>query len=78
MISGCKYARDEIGKPVMICVSLDAYSEDEEDRKYHLMVKKAFENERFPVYSTLSASIKALFNLYRCAEQLSKNSIRIG
>jgi acetyltransferase len=79
MISGCQYARDEIGKPVMICVSLDAYSEDEEDRKYHLMVKKAFENERFPVYSTLNASIKALFNLYRCAEQLCKEQhIRVG
>ena len=65
MVNGCQYARDEIGKPVMICVSLDAYSEDEEDRRYHLMVKKAFESKRFPVYSSLNASIKALFNLHK-------------
>ena len=65
MISGCQCVRDEIGKPVIICVSLDAYSEDEEDRRYHLMVKKAFENYQFPVYSSLDASIKALYSLYR-------------
>ncbi|MDZ7375057.1 MAG: CoA-binding protein [candidate division KSB1 bacterium] len=69
MISGCRYARDEMCKPVMVCVSLDAYSEDEEDRRYHLLVKKAFESERFPVYPTLNASIKALLNLYRYSKQ---------
>ena len=67
--NGCEYARDEIGKPVMICVSLDAYSEDEEDRRYHLMVKKTFESKQFPLYSSLGASIKALYNLYRYGMQ---------
>jgi len=65
MVQGCIYARDEMCKTVMICVSLDAYSEDEEDRRYHLLVKKAFELERFPVYPGLGAAIKALSNLYR-------------
>jgi acyl-CoA synthetase (NDP forming) len=65
MVQGCQYARDEMGKTVMICVSLDAYSEDEKDRKYHLLAKRAFESEQFPVYSVLGASIKALSNLYR-------------
>ncbi len=65
MIEGCKYARDEMGKTVMICVSLDAYSEDEDDRRYHLLVKRAFELERFPVYPALSAAIRVLSNLYR-------------
>jgi len=69
MIQGCKYARDEAGKAVVICVSLDAYSEDEEDRKYHLLVKKAFEREEFPVYPSLAACIKVLFNLYRYHRQ---------
>jgi hypothetical protein len=64
MIEGCRYARDEMGKTVVICVSLDAYSEDEVDRRYHLLAKKAFENEQFPVYPALGASIKALSNLY--------------
>ena len=65
MVQGCKYARDEMGKTVIICVALDAYSEDEEDRRYHFLAKRVFENERFPVYSSLGASIKALSNLYR-------------
>ena len=69
MINGCEYARDRIGKPVIVCVSVDAYSEDEEDRRYHLMAKKAFESRRFPVYSSLDAAIKALFNLYRYGTQ---------
>ena len=65
MVQGCRYARDEMGKTVMICVSLDAYSKDEEDRRYHLLAKEAFENEQFPVYPALGAAIKALSNLYR-------------
>ena len=74
MVSGCRYARDEIGKPVMICISLETYSEDEEDRRYHLMVKKTFEDERFPVFPTLRDTIKALYNLYRIGIQFGKNS----
>ncbi len=69
MVEGCRYARDAMGKTVMVCVALDAYSEDEEDRRYHLLAKKAFEDERFPVYPALGASIKALFNLYRYSSQ---------
>jgi hypothetical protein len=65
MIDACEYTRDEIKKPVMICVSLEAYSEDEVDRKYHLMVKKEFESRGFPVYPTLEGAIKTLFNIYR-------------
>jgi len=69
MVQGCRYARDEMGKTIMICVSLDAYSEDEVDRRYHLLAKKAFEGEQFPVYPALGASIKALSNLYRYKAQ---------
>lgn len=67
MVEGCRYARDEMAKTVMICVALDAYSDDEEDRRYHFLAKKAFEGEHFPVYPSLGASIKALANLYRYA-----------
>jgi acyl-CoA synthetase (NDP forming) len=65
MIQGCVYARDEMGRTIMVCVALDAYSDDDKDREYHLLVKKAFEREGFPVYPALGASIKALSNLYR-------------
>ncbi len=72
MLSGCLYARDEVGKPVMICISMETYSEDEEDRRYHLMVKKTFEDERFPVFPTLRDTIKALFNLYSLGIKFGK------
>ena len=65
MLDGCEYARNEMGKPVVVCVELDPYSEDEADRMYHLMVKNAFEKKHYPVYPSLEASIKAMFNLYR-------------
>jgi acyl-CoA synthetase (NDP forming) len=65
MVRGCKYARDEMGKTVMTCVALDAYSDDEEDRRYHFLAKRALEEARFPVYPSLGAAIKALANLYR-------------
>jgi acyl-CoA synthetase (NDP forming) len=73
MVQGCRYARDEMGRTVIVCVSLDAYSEDEEDRKYHLLAKKAFEGEQFPVYPSLGASIKALSNLYRCRAECRRS-----
>jgi acyl-CoA synthetase (NDP forming) len=69
MVQGCRYARDEMGKTVMVCVSLDTYSEDEEDRRYHLLAKKAFEHDQLPVYPALGASIKALANLYGYSAQ---------
>jgi len=65
MLNGCLYARDEMGKPVMLCISMETFTDDEEDRRYHLMVKKAFEDNGFPVFPTLRDTIKALFNLYR-------------
>lgn len=76
MVQGCTYARNEMGKTVMICVSLDAYSEDEADRRYHMLVKKAFEGERFPVYPALGAAIKALSNLYRYGVQCRDRQIQ--
>jgi acyl-CoA synthetase (NDP forming) len=72
MLNGCKYARDEMGKPAMLCISMETFTEDEEDRRYHLMVKKAFEDERFPVFPTLRDTINALFNLYRIGIQFGK------
>jgi acyl-CoA synthetase (NDP forming) len=72
MLNGCLYARDEIGKPVMLCISMETFTDDEEDRRYHLMVKKTFEDKHFPVFPTLRDTIKALFNLYRLGLRFSK------
>ncbi|UCH51184.1 MAG: CoA-binding protein [Chloroflexota bacterium] len=72
MLNGCKYARDEMGKPVMLCISMETFTEDEEDRRYHLIVKKTFEDARIPVFPTLRDTINALFNLYRIGLRFSK------
>jgi hypothetical protein len=70
MIDACQYVRDEIKKPVMVCISLEAYSEDEEDRKYHIMIKKQFEDKGFPVYPSLAGATKTLFTLHRYGMRL--------
>lgn len=64
MVEGCEYAREKEKKPVMICVSLDPYLEDAEDRHYNLMIKRAFSEKKFPVYSNLDAAVKTLSHLY--------------
>jgi len=73
VVEGCRYARDEMGKTVMICISLDVYLEDEENRRAHLLAKRVFEGERFSVYPSLGASIKALSNLYKYKARCSNS-----
>jgi len=65
MVEGCEHAREKEKKPVMICVSLDPYLEDEEDRHYNLLIKRAFSGKKFPVYANLDAAVKALSHLYQ-------------
>ena len=65
IVQGCRYARGKMDKTVMICIALDVYLEDEDNRRAHLLAKKAFESEQFPVYPSLAASIKAISNLYK-------------
>lgn len=60
MVEGCLFAREKEKKPVMICVSLNPYLEDEEDRKYTLMIKRAFSAQGFPVFPSLDGAVKAL------------------
>ncbi len=68
MVEGCQHTRERERKPVLVTVSLDPYLEDEEDRHYNLMIKRAFTAKGFPVYSNTEATIKALSNLCRYSE----------
>jgi acyl-CoA synthetase (NDP forming) len=63
MIAGCRYAREKEGKTVVISIPLDPYLEDEEERRFNLMVKQVFTAEGFPVYSNLEEAIRTLSNL---------------
>jgi acyl-CoA synthetase (NDP forming) len=69
MVEGCLRAREKEKKPVVICVSLDPYLEDEEDRNYNLMIMRAFSAQGFPVYANLDGAINALSSLYRFAQR---------
>jgi acyl-CoA synthetase (NDP forming) len=64
MLEGCQHAREKEKKPVLISIALDPYLEDEEDRHYNLMIKRAFTAKGFPVYANLDAAIKTLSHLY--------------
>jgi acyl-CoA synthetase (NDP forming) len=68
MVEGCRRCREKEKKPVLVTVSLDPYLEDQEDRHYNLMIKRAFAAEGFPVYSSMDAAIKALSNLCKFTE----------
>ncbi|MGD0623156.1 MAG: CoA-binding protein [Thermodesulfobacteriota bacterium] len=65
MVEGCQHAREKEKKPVVISISLDPYLEDEEDRNYNLMIKRAFTAKGFPVYANLEAAIRTLAHLYK-------------
>ena len=69
MVEGCLRCREKEKKPVLVTVSLDPYLEDQEDRHYNLMIKRAFGAEGFPVYSSMDAAIKALSNLCKFTER---------
>jgi acyl-CoA synthetase (NDP forming) len=68
MVEGCERSREKEKKPVLVTVSLDPYLEDEEDRYYNLMIKRAFAARGFPVYSNLDATIRVLSNLCRFSD----------
>ncbi len=68
MVEGCGEAREKEHKPVMITVSLDPYLEDEQDRHYNLLLKKAFAARGFPVFATLDATVRTVANLCRYNE----------
>ena len=81
MLEGCQHAREKEKKPVMISIALDPYLEDEEDRNYNLMIKRAFTAKGFPVYANLDAAIKTLSHLYkfgnnRRQEQIAGRGLR--
>jgi acyl-CoA synthetase (NDP forming) len=65
MVEGCERSREREKKPVLVTVSIDPYLEDEEDRYYNLMMKRAFAARGFPVYPNLDATIRVLSNLCR-------------
>jgi acyl-CoA synthetase (NDP forming) len=74
VVEGFRYARESAGKPVLACISLDPYLEDEQERRHNLMLKKAFQSKGFPVFSNLEGAIKALSNLCGYAQRSERGA----
>jgi acyl-CoA synthetase (NDP forming) len=65
ILEGCLYARDEKGKLVIISMFLDAYTENEAERKHSVAFKRMCESEGFPVFPSLNAAVRTVSNIYR-------------
>jgi hypothetical protein len=66
-LAGCRYARDEAGRLVMIAIYLDPYTDNEMERRLSTMLKKMCEEEGFPVCSSLKEAIRVVSYMCRYA-----------
>ena len=64
-LEGCRYARDEAGKLVLITVYLDPYTDHEQERQLSFFLKKLCQSQDFPVYPTLNEAIRTVAYMYR-------------
>jgi len=64
-LEGCRYARDEAGKLVLITVYLDPYTDHEQERQLSFFLKKLCQSQGFPVYLTLNEAIRTVAYMYR-------------
>ena len=66
-LAGCRYARDEAGRLVIITIFLDPFTDNEMERRLSILVKKMCEEEGFPVCSSLKEAIRAVSYMCRYA-----------
>jgi acyl-CoA synthetase (NDP forming) len=72
ILRGVNKVRSTINKPVLFSVILDAYSEDQDERRYSIQMKAAFEKEGYAVYPALDPAMKSVARLYQLAEAMGK------
>lgn len=66
LLDTCKYVRDELKKPVMLCAGARHLVRLEtEAMEHHIKAQTAFQNEGFPIYPSIQRAAKAIYNLYR-------------
>jgi acyl-CoA synthetase (NDP forming) len=61
-VEGCKYVRNKIKKPIALCIPFSSIHL-EEDRKYLMEARTLFQNEGFPVYSSIERAAKVISKL---------------
>jgi len=66
-LAGCRYARDEAGRLVIIAIYLDPYTDNEMERRLSVLLKKMCEEEGFPVCPSLKEAIRTVSYMCRYA-----------
>jgi acyl-CoA synthetase (NDP forming) len=74
ILRGVNRVRSTIDKPVLFSVILDAFSEDEDERKYSIQMKAAFEKEGFVVYPALDPAMRSVARLYQFAAEIARKT----
>lgn len=66
LLDACKYVRDELKKPVMLCARARyPVGLKTEAVEYHIKAQTAFQNEGFAIYHSIQRAAKAIYNLCR-------------
>jgi acyl-CoA synthetase (NDP forming) len=71
-LTGCRYARDDAGRLVIITIALDPYTDNEMERRLSFMLKKICEEAAFPVVASLREAIRTVS--YMCRYASTKNT----
>jgi acyl-CoA synthetase (NDP forming) len=65
VIAGCRYVRDEKGKPILISMGLDPYAQNGKERTHVLDFKQRCEKEGIPIMPSLHETVRTVANLYK-------------
>ena len=66
-LAGCRYARDQAGRLVMIAIYLEPYTDNEMERRLSVLLKKMCEEQGFVVCSSLKEAIRTVSYMCRYA-----------
>jgi acyl-CoA synthetase (NDP forming) len=72
LLEGCRHVRDVAGKPVIICIYLDPYTDSEEERELTLNMRSLCQGEGFPVFTLLNEAVRAISYMCRFAGHIKK------
>jgi acyl-CoA synthetase (NDP forming) len=67
VIAGCRYIRDEKGKPIIISMGMDPFAPNGKERTHVLDFKLRCEKEGIPVLPSLQETVRTVAYLYKYA-----------
>jgi len=72
-LAGCRYARDEAGRLVIITIFLDPYTDNEMERSLSVLLRKMCEEAGFHVVPSLGEAIRTVAYMYKYAAIKNKS-----